>query len=190
MKILLTFALESECGNIVIPGHELETCLTGVGKVSAALNTYKACLEVKPDLVLALGTAGTLHHAVGDRIVCSRFQDRDLEEIAHLGVEHVLDFQTELSVFQFDQDISGCVSSGDTFQTEIPQSGLVADVFDMEAFGSAQACKILGLPFIAVKYVTDIIGQNSLKHWEEKLEEARMGLEQFLVKFQIKSLDE
>jgi adenosylhomocysteine nucleosidase len=30
-----------------------------------------------------------------------------------------------------------------------------------------------------VKYVTDVIGQNSVKHWEDKLAEARQGLSNF-----------
>lgn len=30
-----------------------------------------------------------------------------------------------------------------------------------------------------VKYVTDIIGQNSVKHWEDKLADARKGLGEF-----------
>jgi adenosylhomocysteine nucleosidase len=33
---------------------------------------------------------------------------------------------------------------------------------------------------MAVKYITDVIGQNSIKHWEEKLEDAKIGLEAFL----------
>ena len=35
------------------------------------------------------------------------------------------------------------------------------------------------VPFIAVKYVTDIIGQNSVKHREDKLADARKGLGEF-----------
>jgi len=32
---------------------------------------------------------------------------------------------------------------------------------------------------ISVKYVTDIIGQNSVKHWEDKLADARQGLSHY-----------
>ena len=35
---------------------------------------------------------------------------------------------------------------------------------------------------VAVKYVTDIIGQNSVKHWEDKLADARKGLGEFFEK--------
>jgi adenosylhomocysteine nucleosidase len=182
MKILITYALEAERGSWHIPGHELFFCRTGVGKVSAALHTYEHAHELKPDLVLAVGTAGTLHHQVGDIVVADKFVDRDLEKIAHLGVSFQLNFTDEMGVFAFRQVIDATVSTGDTFQENADDSsaGAWADVFDMEAFGGAQACKMLGIPFIAVKYITDVIGQNSIKHWEEKLEDARKGLEGFL----------
>lgn len=182
MKILITYALEAERGDWQLPGHELFFCATGVGKVSAALHTYEKALALKPDLVLAVGTAGTLHHRVGDIVVANRFVDRDLEKIAHLGVPFQLDFSDELAAFSFQQAVNTTVSSGDTFQENAEDSaaGEWADVFDMEAYGNAQACKALGLPFVAVKYITDVIGQNSIKHWEEKLEDARKGTEVFL----------
>ena len=50
------------------------------------------------------------------------------------------------------------------------------DVVDMEAYAQAQVCRELGIPFLAVKYVTDIVGQNSVKHWEDKLADARRDL--------------
>jgi adenosylhomocysteine nucleosidase len=182
MKILITYALEAERGNWQISGHELFFCKTGVGKVAAALHTYQQALGLKPDLVLAVGTAGTLHHRVGDIVVADKFVDRDLENIAHLGVPFQLDFTAELAAFTFKQAVDGTVSTGDTFQENADDSsaGKWADVFDMEAYGGAQACKMLGIPFVAVKYITDVIGQNSIKHWEDKLEDARLALEDFL----------
>ena len=38
---------------------------------------------------------------------------------------------------------------------------------------------LTALAFISVKYVTDIIGQNSVKHWEDKLADARQGLSHY-----------
>ncbi len=52
----------------------------------------------------------------------------------------------------------------------------------MEAYAQALVCRAKNTPFIAVKYVTDIIGQNSVKHWEDKLADARKGLGEFLLK--------
>lgn len=185
MNILLTYALPSECGNLHIQGHTLRLCQTGVGKVAAALATYKACMEKMPDLVLAIGSAGAIHYAVGDIILCSRFIDRDLEHVANLGVPFYHDFSVELKGFKTSRTTDSCVSSGDTFQTEISSKGVVADVYDMEAFGTAEACKKLQLPFVAIKYVTDVIGQNSISHWEDNVRHAKIGLEHFLAAFEI-----
>lgn len=50
---------------------------------------------------------------------------------------------------------------------------------DMEAYAQAFVCRAKEIPFISVKYVSDVIGQNSVKHWEDRLEDARAGLSHF-----------
>jgi len=184
MKILITYALEDERGNIQIPECDITFCCTGIGKVSTAIYTYEALLNVKPDLVLNIGTAGTLNHQVGDILLCSRFFDRDLVKISDFGVNCRLDFVEEIQSLGIFKGLmtDHLVSTGDTFQTNQDESGTEGDVFDMESYAGAQVCKKLGVPYISVKYVTDVIGQNSLKHWEEKLEEAKEGLAEFVEK--------
>ena len=49
----------------------------------------------------------------------------------------------------------------------------------IEAYAQAFVCRSKEIPFISVKYVTDIIGQNSVKHWEDKLADARQGLSHY-----------
>ena len=71
----------------------------------------------------------------------------------------------------------GVCNTGDTFLTEL--SDVKGDVVDMEAYAQAWVCRTKNTPFIAVKYVTDIIGQNSVKHWEDKLADARKDWERF-----------
>ncbi|MFA7043457.1 MAG: nucleosidase [Bacteroidales bacterium] len=182
MKILVTYALEAEKGNIRIPGCTLVFYCTGIGKVSTAINTYEALLNEKPDLVMNIGTAGTLSHQVGEILICSHFFDRDLVKISNLGVNCHLNFEQELDSLGLFKDCQTryVVSTGDTFQTSQEESGTEGDVFDMESYAAAQTCKKLGFPYVSVKYVTDVIGQNSIKHWEDKLQEAREGLIRFL----------
>ena len=182
MKILVTYALEAERGNIHIPDCSVTFCCSGIGKVSTAIHLYEALLTEKPDLVLNIGTAGTLRHQVGEIVICSGFFDRDLVKISDFGVNCRLNFAGELAALDIfkNHQINHVVSTGDTFQTEQPESSAEGDVFDMEAYSGAQVCKKLGLPYVSVKYVTDVIGQNSIKHWEDKLHEAREGLADFL----------
>ena len=65
-------------------------------------------------------------------------------------------------------------------------AGVEGDVVDMEAYAEAQVCNELGIPFLSVKYVTDIIGQNSVKHWEDKLADARRGLSAYFEKIRLR----
>lgn len=182
MKILITYALEDEKGDIQIPGNSVVYCCTGIGKVSTAISVYEALLSEKPDLVLNIGTSGTLNHRVGDILICTAFLDRDLEKISSYGVPFRLDFADDIfsKGFLKNHNVKYTVSTGDIFQTEESESSVNADVYDMEAYACAQVCRKMSLPFVSVKYVTDIIGQNSIKHWEDKLHEGRAGLEAFL----------
>lgn len=71
----------------------------------------------------------------------------------------------------------GICNTGDGFLTELTH--VTGDVVDMEAYAQAFVCRSKEIPFISVKYVTDIIGQNSVKHWEDKLADARQGLSHY-----------
>ena len=52
----------------------------------------------------------------------------------------------------------------------------------MESYAEADVCREMGVPFFAVKYVTDIVGQNSSQEWFAKLADARDGLTKFFNK--------
>lgn len=179
-KVLITYAVEGEFIDIALRGCEVRHVLTGIGKTKASMRLTHAICQDRPDLVLNVGSAGTLNHAVGDIFVCNRFIDRDFYTINLPGVEHEINFEQILSTKDIIGDwISlidyvGTCNTGDSFVTEA--ESIHGDVVDMEAFAQATVCREFNLPFIAVKYVTDIIGQNSVKQWEDKLADARKAL--------------
>ena len=181
-KILITYALEKEKGEIQMQNCNVSFCCTGIGKVSTAIHVYKAVLKEKPDLVINIGSGGALNRQLGDILICPSFIDRDLAKISFLGVTCLLDFKEELKAAGIlkNHELNTTVSTGDTFQTSENESGTDGDVFDMEAYAGAQVCKEVGVPYISIKYITDIIGQNSIKHWEDKLLEAREKLAEFI----------
>lgn len=173
MKLLITQALPSEYVEVRIPGVEVEHVYTGIGKVKAAFCLTDAIHRLQPDAVINIGTAGTLCHQVGDIFVCTRFVDRDLQKVGNLGIDYRLETLAPATVFSWDwrQAKHGVCNTGDSFLTEL--IAVEGDIVDMEAYAQAQVCVEMGLPFVAVKYVTDVIGQNSVKHWEDKLADAR-----------------
>lgn len=72
------------------------------------------------------------------------------------------------------------VNTGDDFVTA--HADIQGDVVDMEGFAEALVCCKMGVPLIAVKYVTDVIGCNSVKLWEDKLCDARKEIKAFFEK--------
>ncbi|WP_165025183.1 nucleosidase [Dysgonomonas sp. ZJ279] len=180
-KILVTYAVKEEFVPITINGCKIEYLHTGIGKIRSAMMLTKALCENRPDLVLNMGTAGTHNHRIGNIFVCRRFIDRDYEMVKLPGVE----FEVDLTPIHKEKKILedwtstngrvGTCNTGDSFVTEI--TSMDGDVVDMEAFAQAIVCREFDIPFLAVKYVTDIIGENSVKHWEDKLSDARKGFE-------------
>lgn len=185
MRILVTYAVQGEFTELRFPGMkdgeevEIGYLRTGIGKVKSAFYLSEAINHGQPDLVINIGTAGAIHHQVGQIFVCRHFVDRDMQKLADLGVECEIDSSALLAERKYcvDWAESGICNTGDSFLTELGE--VKGDVIDMEAYAQALVCRVKNVPFIAVKYVTDVIGENSVKHWEDKLADARSGLDYF-----------
>lgn len=179
LKLLVTYAVQGEFVDIKWSDVEVFYVRTGIGKVKAAYHLAEAINQVKPDVVINLGTAGTVNHQVGDVFVCRHFIDRDMQKLADLGMEFEIDSSELLAAKGFCSHWTeaGICNTGDSFLTEL--TDVQGDVVDMEAFAQAFVCRAKEVPFVAVKYVSDVIGQNSVKHWEDKLTDARLGLTHF-----------
>ena len=178
MKILVTYAFDEEIIPFELQGVDITFLKTGMGKVLSAFNLTKALCEEKYDLVLNVGTAGTLNHEVGDIFVCHRFVDRDMEKIELPDVCSDISFPEEVGIGIIDvYDKIGVCNTGDSFVTKAAHFN--GDVVDMEAFAQAMVCKEMNVDFVSVKYITDIIGQNSGQIWLDKLRDAREALKEF-----------
>lgn len=187
MRILVTYAVQGEFTELKFPGligeEEVQVgyLRTGVGKVKSAFYLAEAINHGQPDLVVNIGTAGTIRHRVGDIFVCRRFIDRDMQKLTDLGMEYEIDSSDLLArkgyCLHWHGSGEGVCNTGDSFLTEL--ADVTGDVVDMEAYAQALVCRAKEVPFISVKYVTDVIGQNSVKQWEEKLADAREGLGAF-----------
>ncbi|MDO4462080.1 MAG: nucleosidase [Bacteroidia bacterium] len=179
-KLIVVQALKEE--EAILPnieGYEVERIYTGCGKVASSIALLRAIFKQRPSAVINIGTVGAREHKVGDIVICNEFVDRDLNPLCIYGiVSHVTSDTNEPIIQKIIQDNQiGICSTGDSFVTGELTNG---DVCDMEAFAQAMVCQQENIPFVAIKYVTDIVGENSVAHWEEKLADAREGLSAFL----------
>lgn len=188
-KIIAAFALPQEKISITIDGCEVVPIITGVGKALSAIRTTKAILQENPDCVINIGSAGTLCHKVGDIIVSQHFIDRDFSKIVLPGIEFDLHSEKKEMIQKLPSIINGkevwnadhIINTGDDFVTV--DEPLQADAVDMEAFAEMMACRELNVPFFSVKYITDVLGQNSLEQWADKLKDARIALTDYFHKY-------
>lgn len=159
--------------------------VTGVGKTQAATSVAMAVAKHNPDLVLNIGTAGTYRHNVGDILVARHFVDRNLWTIPIEGLVREIDL-SNLSfgyglhslINHEESDHAIKINTGDNFVTEAGED-LGCDAVDMESFAMAWVCKQTGKPFLSVKYITDVLGQNSIAAWADKLACARRDLQAY-----------
>ena len=178
MKILVTYAFDEEIIPFSLKDIDITFLKTGMGKVLSAFNLTKALCNDTYDLVLNVGTAGTLNHNVGDIFVCHRFIDRDMEKIELPKVCSDISFPEKVGMNLIDNyGKVGVCNTGDSFVTKVGHFN--GDVIDMEAFAQAQVCMEMNVNFVSVKYITDIIGQNSGEIWLDKLRDARESLKEF-----------
>jgi len=187
--ILLAFALPQEVVEVKMKDAVVHTVVTGITKPYAAARLAKAIVDFRPEVVINVGTAGTLSHSVGDIIVSTHFLDRDVQRQAFDSVSGELQTRCSLKA-SLPSMISGTpvtddfvVNTGDDFVTE---AGILrADAIDMEAFADALVAQEFDVDFVSVKYITDIVGQNSMEIWENKLADARVVLTEYFQRLEI-----
>lgn len=179
MKWIIAYAVEEEWPHWEFSEGEVIPVCTGIGKVNAGMRLLEAIHQYQPDAVLNLGTVGTVHHQVGDLFYCAHFIDRDMQKLAALGLPYQINNELlpALEGIDWSGVKQGTCNTGDSFMTEV--AAIEGDVVDMEAYAQAQVCQMKGIPFGALKCVTDILGQNSVKHWQDKLADARKVVSDF-----------
>lgn len=162
---------------------------TGVGKLNAAyaltreLVRRQAQIDRQPRLVLNLGTAGSAVFPTGALVECTRFVQRDMDA-SPLGFavgetpydEHppVLEHAA-----RFTHLVTASCGSGDDFC--LSYDAREFQVVDMEAYALAKVCRMEGLPFASVKYISDGAKDAAAAHeWHAGAPTAGERLAQFL----------
>ena len=160
-----------------IDEHEVVLAKCGIGKVNAALNTYKIIRAFKPDLVLnsgVAGGAGGLH--IGDLLVAGEVAYHDVwcgpgtERGAADGFNVILTPSSrvlEIAREEMNPDTTsfGLIATGDIFISTADEINRIKEIFpqavavDMESAAIAQTCESEGVEFAVIRVVSDTPGE-------------------------------
>ena len=175
-SLLLVVALEEEISEDM---QKMHTLATGVGKINATLILNEYLINhPEVEVVLNLGTAGSIRHKVGEVLRCVKFIERDMIAGDQLGLT-----PREDKIFIEDHPVKFCIANENTHlcatgdQFVYSKNDVIrcksADVFDMEGYALAKVCKRRDVDFICYKVVSDILGENNGNEWEAFLEKGR-----------------
>lgn len=167
---LILFAMRSEAGHW-FDDVASETLICGLGKINAAYALTRTLADRKPGLVLSFGTAGSSRLPAGTLVECTRFVQRDMDVrplSIPLGTTPLDSTPSVLEVpRRFGQLVEGVCGTGDNFVAGQPT--MACDVVDMEAYALAKVCHLEGIPFAAIKYVTDSGDATAHHDWAANL---------------------
>ena len=179
--VLVVMALpEEEQG--VFTDSGVPVLFTGVGKVNAALALARELAARRaagrsPRLVANFGTAGSRVFPAHSWVACRRFVQRDMD-VSPLGFARgITPFDEIPGEIEFPPVFTtlpeGVLGTGDGFETDAP--AVACDVVDMEGYALAKACRLDGVAFACVKYVTDGHDDSAAHDWTTNLHHAVDG---------------
>lgn len=156
-------------------------CCGGVGKVNAAMATQLLITLYHPDLIVNVGVAGCFEDVpIGTVVLVEDLVQHDFDisslddvEEGFVGTIHRTVFPTaDLDRARAAMDATrhpyrvGRVATGDWFATDTPRAHRIAETFqpllcEMEGCAAAQVCLRNGVPFMAIKSVSDCLFGNN-----------------------------
>ncbi|MDA3809052.1 MAG: 5'-methylthioadenosine/S-adenosylhomocysteine nucleosidase [Spirochaetaceae bacterium] len=181
------FVLEERAGFTFYSGklcdEDVVLLLSGIGKVNAAMGTTLLIEKFKPDCIINTGSAGGFSSelSIGDVVISTEVRHHDVDATA-FGYEYgqvprmpaayipnkVLIDMAEKAVAKLD-DVStslGLIATGDSFMHKDEHIRAVREKLptimaaEMEAAAIAQCCHNFALPFVIIRAISDIAGNN------------------------------
>lgn len=174
MNLLVVAATRAEIAHLP---EGVASVVTGLGKVEAAAGTARAIAESSPDLVVNMGTAGSLRPGQSGVFVPSTILNHDLDSAAIRGFGY--DAVDAIEVPGGDGTV---LATGDRFIADPAARDELAErahLVDMEGFAIARTCQVLGVPFRAVKVVSDSADEAAVD-WPSVLDRCARDLADWL----------
>lgn len=175
-----------------IGNHDVVLVKSGIGKVNAAMSTTLLLQTFKPDIVLNTGSAGGFDTSleVGTVVLSSEVRHHDVDVTAfgyevgqvpglppaYKADEYLIALAKE-SIMEIGQHThaTGLVASSDTFMSNPDHVEQVKRLFptmiaaEMEAAAVAQVCHQFKIPFVVIRALSDIAGQDASISFDEFL---------------------
>jgi adenosylhomocysteine nucleosidase len=174
--ILVVCAMQIEGKHFLdIKDSNIQTILTGIGKVNAATRLTQFIENNQVDVIYNLGFAGASHHFnVGDVILVeeAKYHDFDLSLFGYsIGEVPGLPktFKTDSLLFEETKKMidskASILYTGDYFMTESTSDRFICD---MEGAALYHVSHLYNIPIIGIKIVSDILGtKNHLETYEK-----------------------
>ncbi|WLD92180.1 5'-methylthioadenosine/S-adenosylhomocysteine nucleosidase [Alkalihalobacillus sp. AL-G] len=186
-------------------GQEIILLKSGIGKVNAAIATTLLNQIYKPDHVINTGSAGGFNPDlnVGDVVISTEIRHHDVDvtafgyeygqvpqlpayyepdallvEIAEKSARDVTDMQV----------VKGMIASGDSFMNDVDRVAFIQTKFpelfaaEMEAAAIGQVCHQFKVPFVVIRSLSDIAGQDAPMSFEHFLKIAAKNSAELILK--------
>lgn len=182
----------------MIQNIEVVLLKSGIGKVNAAMSTSILLERFKPDAIINTGSAGGYNPdlKVGDLVISSEVRHHDVDVTA-FGYEYGQvpqlppAFTADLSLMEAAskaarklegiQAVTGLIATGDSFMNDPERVEFVRGKFkdlqavEMEGAAIAQVAHQFNIPFVVIRSLSDIAGQESHISFDEFLETAAVN---------------
>ena len=157
--------------------------VSGCGMENAAIAAVKAVYEHEPDIVINVGSAGARKGVaeIGDVLWIREVYNRDndltayhLAPYAMLGEDHSVDISLRI-------ERDGCIlASSNSFSSDITDP--LFDLYDMEGYGVAMACRKMKRECHILKGVSDIVGERiKLKDYRSTLKQLKASIAEAVI---------
>jgi adenosylhomocysteine nucleosidase len=194
-------------GHVFLKGKINQTSVVvlkcGIGKVNAAMGTTLLIERFKPMHIINSGSAAGLHDSlkIGDVVISTQVRHHDVD-LTPLGCEHgqilylpaafdphssLIEAATRAANRMQIPVKKGLIVSGDSFIYHETQISKIKEKFanvyavEMEAAAVAQVCYLFDIPFVIIRALSDVAGNDSPVTFLEFLAQAGKNSAQLIL---------
>lgn len=167
-QVLIVMALREESGG-VLEEHGFNIHYSGLGMVNAAAKLTEVGMQLRPDRIINLGTAGSFSVSPGTLVEVASLVQRG----------NVVSFMRQRKNLATISDLPKVICGTADFVEVEKSANNLYQIMDMEALAFAQVSDSLRVPFHSFKYITDSSDVNTLKDWKKNLISAQIDFLHF-----------